>query len=141
MLGRTHLGTGILTSLLLCNGEAIPFCMVCLGSVLPDIDQGSSMIGKNVPLIPKLLKHRGLTHSLLFCLCCYFLTVWLCVGVAIHILFDMMTRNGVSLFYPHKGKIRLPLAKYVVTNGKFERIVFYAVYLCIVALLCKQYGI
>ena len=93
------------------------------------------MIGKNIPILPKLLKHRGFTHSLLFCLLMGFFNIWIGIGCLVHIVMDMMTRQGVELFYPYKNKIRFPLEKYVVTNGKFEKLLFYASYLFITYLL------
>jgi len=37
---------------------------VVVGSLLPDIDHSGSQLGKMVPLASILLKHRGVTHSL-----------------------------------------------------------------------------
>ena len=135
MIGKTHLGGGIVTSLLLCGGDVVSMCWLVFGSILPDIDHPGSMIGKNIPILPKLLKHRGFTHSLLFCLLMGFFNIWIGIGCLVHIVMDMMTRQGVELFYPYKNKIRFPLAKYVVTNGKFEKLLFYASYLFITYLL------
>ena len=135
MLGKTHLGGGIVTALLLCSGDIVSSIYVMFGSMLPDIDHPGSIIGKNVPLLPKLLKHRGMTHSILFCVIISFINIWLGIGCSVHVLMDMMTRQGVELFYPIKKKIRFPLAKYIVTNGLFEKILFYGCYLLIGYLL------
>ena len=139
MLGKTHLGGGILASLLFCGGDVVSSLFVVVGSILPDIDHPGSMVGKNVPLIPKLLNHRGLTHSISFCVMMSLLNAWLGIGVLVHIVMDMMTKNGVELFYPYKKRIRFPLAKYVVTNGNFEKVLFYLCYLCIAYLLYIRY--
>ena len=135
MLGKTHLGGGIVTSLLLCGGDVVSICWLIFGSILPDIDHPGSMIGKNVPLLPKILKHRGFTHSILFCILMFFINFWLCIGCVVHIIMDMMTKQGVELFYPNQSKIRFPLAKNVVTNGVFEKLIFGICYLLIVYLL------
>ena len=135
MLGKTHLGGGIVTSLLLCGSDVVSVCWLIFGSILPDIDHPGSMIGKNVPVLPKLLKHRGFTHSLLFCLLMGFFNMWVGIGCLVHIIMDMMTKQGVELLYPYKKKIRFPLAKNVVTNGIFEKLIFFICYLLIVYLL------
>lgn len=139
MLGKTHIGGGIVTSLLFCSNNVVAMCFVVIGSILPDIDHSGSMIGKNIPLLPKLFKHRGFTHSILFCILISFINIWLGIGCMVHIIMDMMTKQGVELFYPLKKKIRFPLAKYVVTNGIFEKIVFYGCYIIIVYLLYISY--
>ena len=135
MLGKTHIGGGIVTSLLLCGDDVVAMCFVAFGSILPDIDHPGSMIGKNIPLLPRLFKHRGFTHSILFCLITLLINIWICVGCLVHIIMDMLTKQGVELFYPLKSKIRFPLARYVVTNGIFEKMMFYVCYIIIFYLL------
>lgn len=125
------MGGGIAASLFLCGGDLVSCVCVALGSVLPDIDHPGSMVGKNVPLLPRLLRHRGVTHSLLFCVLASLVNGWLGVGCLVHIVMDMMTRQGVELFWPMKKKFRFPLAKCVVTNGWFEKILYYSCYLFI----------
>lgn len=135
MLGKTHIGGGIVTSLLLCGDDVVAMCFVVFGSILPDIDHPGSMIGKNVPLLPKLFRHRGFTHSLLFCLLTLLINIWVSIGCFVHIIMDMMTKHGVELFYPLKVKIRFPLTNYVKTNGLFEKFLFYSCYIIIFYLL------
>lgn len=135
MLGKTHIGGGIVTSLLLCGGDVVSMVYVVFGSILPDIDHPGSMIGKNTPIFPKLLKHRGFTHSILFCILMFLINFWVGIGCVVHIIMDMMTRQGVELFYPNHSKIRFPMAEYVVTDGKFEKVLFYLCYLFIAYLL------
>ena len=139
MLGKTHLGGGILMSLLLCKGDVVSSICLIVGSILPDIDHPRSIIGKNVPILPKLLKHRGFTHSIIFCVLISFFNVWLGIGSLVHIIMDMMTKQGVELFYPNKLKIRFPLVKNTVTNGLFEKVIFYSCYLLITYLLYKRF--
>lgn len=135
MLGKTHISGGIVTSLLLCGDDVTAMCFVTFGSILPDIDHPGSMIGKNVPLLPKLFQHRGFTHSILFCLLMSLVNIWICIGCLVHIIMDMMTKQGVELFYPLKSKIRFPLTNYVKTNGLFEKFLFYFSYIIIFYLL------
>lgn len=139
MLGKTHLAGGIITSLILCSNDVVSMGWLILGSVLPDIDHPGSIIGKNVPILPKMLKHRGFTHSILFCILCSFFNVWVGIGSLVHIVMDMMTKQGLQLLYPYKAKIRFPLAKNVVTNGFFEKVIFYGCYLLITYLLYLKF--
>lgn len=139
MLGRTHISGGIVTSLLFCGDDMSAIVFVVIGSILPDIDHPGSMIGKNIPLLPRLFKHRGFTHSILFCLLMSLVNMWICIGCFVHIIMDMMTKQGVELFYPLKSRIRFPLARYVVTNGIFEKMLLYVCYIIIFYLLYIRY--
>ena len=95
-----------------------------VGSLLPDIDEPQSYIGKKVKPISKAIKftagHRGLFHTLLMCFAfpfIYFLIndipqiqnfiniisyiiIGLPIGYLSHLLMDMMTVSGVPLFWP-----------------------------------------
>ena len=70
-----------------------------LGSLLPDIDEPISMIGRwfHLPV-----KHRGLTHTIL--LLCGLLKwpvfIWLILGCFLHIFWDSFSRMGVCWLYP-----------------------------------------
>ena len=123
MTGKTHLSFGIATSLLIC-GDVVSSIVLSVGSILPDIDSRNSLLGKTLPFIPKLIKHRTLTHSLIFLAICYFITFYLFIGCALHIFLDMLTKSGCQLFYPINLDVRLPFAKYIRTGGKFENILF-----------------
>lgn len=95
-----------------------------LGSVLPDIDETKSWIGRRSHGIAFLVKlifgHRGITHSgIALVLCIYgiilevhpFLTA-LSFGAASHILADLFSRGGIPLFYPFdKKRTSIPLYK------------------------------
>lgn len=98
-----------------------------LGSLLPDMDKKSSKIAKMGFFLR--LDHRGLTHSLLgffaFSLLALFFTktsfAWgFILGYGGHILEDMLTIQGVSLFYPRKRKIRFPLP--IKSGGLVEKL-------------------
>lgn len=123
MTGKTHLNSGIFASIILCP-DISSGLLLTFGSILPDVDHANSFLGKNFPLLSKIFKHRGFTHSFLFCILIGICNKWIAYGVLVHILFDLMTKNGAKLLYPLKFNIRFPLAKYVKTNGKFERILF-----------------
>ena len=91
------------------------------GSLISDIDMKGSYVSKRftitATLIGKRLRHRGFTHSLLFVGIIAFIgnkvvassndnIVFTCIfsgilsGVISHILLDLITKDGVELFYP-----------------------------------------
>ena len=91
------------------------------GSLLPDIDMRGSYISKRFPTIYKKigknLRHRSFTHSLIFLCFLSFLgelllqysdnnIVFFClitgiiIGTCSHICLDLITKEGVELFYP-----------------------------------------
>ena len=82
-----------------------------LGSLLPDIDHKKSFLGS---LLHLPIKHRTLTHSLLFLLLVSIiamqynlgLSIGLFLGIFSHILLDMAGKKskGVCLFYPSKKR-------------------------------------
>lgn len=93
----------------------------CAGSLLPDVDMKSSYISKTVPILHKMygkrFKHRGFTHSLL---ALFIMFVWsrvlialvegefgitlfvqgVFIGCVSHVVLDLFTKEGVSLFSP-----------------------------------------
>tara|TARA_B100000508_G_C11464650_1_gene280979 strand:+ start:2942 stop:4192 length:1251 start_codon:yes stop_codon:yes gene_type:complete len=109
--------TGIFASLWDINiFSDINLLMLCwFASLLPDIDHTKSPIGKLFYPIAKYLDkkfgHRTITHSLIFVF-----STWLIVksilpppfplifllGISSHLLFDMMTVQGVPLLYPFR---------------------------------------
>lgn len=98
---------------------------VVFGAIFPDIDEPHSYIGRRLYFVSEFLSlfihHRGITHTLLivgiYALIGYILyasfgfgdfTKSIVIGFLIgnigHILGDMMTKSGVSLFYPFSEK-------------------------------------
>jgi len=148
MMGRTHILFGLTLysglNLALSNRLAMSdqsFCLglVALGSLLPDIDDPRSWIGRKLwPVsmsLSSITRHRGPTHCLLACL-----AVFICLAVAYwfypkfalyyiafgfgyfsHILGDFLTKEGVPLFWPNKKRFRFPWA--FRTNSGMEQIV------------------
>lgn len=98
----------------------IGYCLVVLGSVLPDMDIESSWAGRRLPgkvwrlLTPKRSPHRGLTHSIwpqvLFFLCAIpeptRWMVFMFFGWATHCTMDMFSKAGRAWLYPF-GKYRV----------------------------------
>ena len=112
-----------------------------IGSPLPDIDLKNSQIGSLFPVTSTFIsthfKHRTLTHSLLsiflFLLLLSYapylnigqdfytlLITGLLVGHSSHIFLDLLTTQGVCLFYPWKKKIRIANFK---TGAKGEGVI------------------
>ncbi|MEG1254584.1 metal-dependent hydrolase [Clostridium sp.] len=111
-----------------------------MGALFPDIDLKSSYISKRYPFIAKYLgkkcRHRGFTHSLLFllllyllCLFLIFISQWniviiaLCYGFlfgyASHLFLDILTHQGIKLFFPVDLNIHILSFK---TNSAGEKI-------------------
>lgn len=103
---------------------------VALGTLLPDIDQPDSILGRFNPLA-KTLKHRTITHTLWAAI----LVTWLCwhfgnhqplwyglaLGYWAHLLEDFFSRESVPWLYPLVKK-KFHHWGYT-TGGWFEKIV------------------
>ncbi len=97
--------------------------VAALAALLPDVDTPSSVVGRWVPVLPRLLSHRGITHSLLalgllawglsvavgHCADGRWLAVAAWVGYASSIVGDMLTLDGVRLLWPLKLRVRVPI--------------------------------
>ena len=109
MRGSTHVTAGLAAALLMPNLSIPAMAALTLGSILPDIDHRDSLVGRHVPILPRLLKHRGVTHSLLFAVLCYGLYPPLGAGVLLHLLLDVLNPAGVALLWPWKKRISTPV--------------------------------
>lgn len=134
MTTPNHLTGGIVFTGLFCSffsvnifANPIFVSVTLIGSVIPDIDHTKSIIGKAFYPLAKYLSvnygHRTITHSLLFligiCLISVFIennfredfsvSTILFFSVFSHLLFDMVTLQGIPLFYPfYKNPCVLP---------------------------------
>ncbi|MCF7798741.1 metal-dependent hydrolase, partial [Candidatus Woesearchaeota archaeon] len=125
MQGRTHLLAGLLIGFFFFSfvdtilHSFIVLFLAVVGSLLPDIDTTTSLLGRRVKIIGFLFKHRGFFHSLLFAFLITLIVVELSspvfgmafgLGVFSHLLLDAITKEGLS-FWPiplHiKGYIRV----------------------------------
>lgn len=124
MLFYTHLlFTGFLVSCLrdfIPDGQALPFFIIALfATLLPDIDNRRSTIGKFFPIIGITTRHRGFFHTPLATL-----LFWLIVrffagpsmgsaflaGYLSHIALDSLSKQGIALFFPlTKRRLRGPI--------------------------------
>ena len=117
MKGTTHLAAGCLAASLIPGITAPAAAGLILGSVLPDIDSKKSLVGRHVPVLPRLLPHRTVTHGLAFMLLlgCFFSPLGM--GIGLHILMDMCTPEGVKLFWPFGRNCRIPGINHIMKSG------------------------
>ncbi|MEG1002581.1 MAG: metal-dependent hydrolase [Clostridium sp.] len=120
----------------------IYFYSANLGSLFPDIDMKSSFISKRHPFIAKhfgkRLRHRGITHSLIFLFTLFLLfkvlisissfnivvitiSYGFLFGYTSHLLLDLLTKEGIELFFPLKTNIKIFFIK---TGSKGEKIFY-----------------
>ena len=101
--------------------------MTCAAATVADIDVPSSLWGRTFKPISRAINrrfgHRTLTHSIFFTLASWAVVVGVCRSFSIegpyptvfllaycsHIIFDMMTVQGVPIFYPyHRSPCVIP---------------------------------
>ena len=131
MQGKTHWIIGVFAGLLVVEFFGAGYVAVLFaffGSLFPDIDSATSLLGRRVPLIGRVFTHRGFFHSIIALL----LFSWLIleafgnfagagflVGYLSHIILDMTTKAGVKV-HPLPLKISGPLKTGgVVDSGLF----------------------
>lgn len=121
-----------------------------IASLLPDIDHTQSILGKMFYPLAKYLDrkfgHRTITHSLLFLIISCFIvflidyhtkleSILLIFFFALlsHLLFDMMTVQGIPLFYPFKrNPCVIPADPQIrIKGGSSQEIVVFAFFLLI----------
>lgn len=117
MKGTTHLAVGACAALLLADQGVAAAAGLIAGSVLPDIDSSDSLVGRHLPIIPLLLPHRTITHSLLIAAAAWFISPYLSLGMLSHIMLDMLTPAGVSLLWPWGERIRVPVIHHLIPSG------------------------
>lgn len=151
MTGKTHITGGIAASLAFAQithyDPAVLLITGVVGSLLPDICHGGSKIGRLFPVLSKtinlLFGHRTFTHSLLFLFLMAALlqsfipnesvTAGILIGMASHLALDMVTKNGIKLFFPVNLTVRFPIT---ATTGGFAEFAVFA----ILSLLSVYFG-
>lgn len=151
MTGKTHIIGGISASLAYAYfSGSDPLILTGAGNVgalIPDICHGGSKIGRQLPILSKIINlifgHRSFTHSLLFLVIITFLmntflsyetvTAGLIVGMVSHYILDMGTRSGIQLFFPLDFRVRFPLT--TKTGSMVENLIF-----SLLALVSFYYG-
>ncbi|SDL95007.1 inner membrane protein [Bacillus sp. OK048] len=151
---KTHLATSIAVGAGLATVISFPFTVwylggISLGSLLPDIDEPRSFIGRKsfglADIVNKWYGHRGATHSLfawslLTILICFFnspFTLGLSLGYLFHIAGDYFSRSGVPLFMPITKK-RFKFFLTYKTSSTDELIIFYVAILTAITLTLNE---
>ncbi len=145
MIGRTHLLFGLLLGVLAVFFFDVNlwfFAAVLLGSLVPDLDEQRSILGRRVRIFSWLFEHRGICHSiffwalfaLLFFVVLGDLDVFLgfTIGFASHLLLDSLTRQGIVLF-PTKIRLR----GFLRSGGIFDYLIFYGCIVVIIVFIVK----
>ncbi|TYR81154.1 metal-dependent hydrolase [Priestia megaterium] len=150
---HTHIATSIAAGASVAVGTDVSFTFpyvagIVIGSLLPDIDEPNSYIGRRTFGLSKVIKsifgHRGITHSLLACGLIFYLyqlysnefMLGIACGYAFHIAGDFFSKRGVPLFSPIiKRKIKSPLT--YETGSPSETIIFYLAMVSCVYMLYK----
>ena len=141
MMYYTHLAFGLLTALLCLSFFEIHYkvlfiLIILLFSILPDIDEKKSKIGKKNKLLSGIINfifgHRGLIHSIYIPLILFIIFYNLNkeIGSAIllgyfsHLFMDALTKTGIRPLYPIINK---KINWFFKTNSFLEKILFLAI--------------
>ena len=135
MLIKTHIAASVFVVLLLwesITGKIAFTILLLFSTLLPDIDSSASYISRKIKPLNKifnfLTKHRGILHSMTFCI---ILTVIFAsfnqklalpffLGYSLHLAADSFTIAGIKPFWPSTKVIK----GFVRTGGLTERIIF-----------------
>jgi len=98
------------------SADPVLFIAVCFGALLPDLDSRDSLLGRLLPFLSRRVQasfgYRGGWHSLATGAVIAVLSVplipiagvqawyWLSLGFCSHILLDLLSPQGVMLFWP-----------------------------------------
>ncbi len=114
--------------------EPLALGLAALGGLLPDMDHPKSWVGKRLrpvsDMVAGVFGHRGITHSLLAVVGCWWLlrhqavpaefAAPVVVGYLSHLFGDLLTPGGLRLSWPFKGTWALPVCR---TGSAFEPLV------------------
>ena len=139
MRGKTHLlfaillGIFYLDSFRFSGNKLIFFVAIGLAGLIPDIDHPNSILGRKLKpisiIIHILFGHRKLFHSIFFIigvsLLAYlfvpFYLIPILIGLVSHIILDMISKEGIILFYPFNI---LNIKGLFKVGGIFESIIY-----------------
>lgn len=149
MLSRTHFVIGLLFVMAFVDSVSNPITFslaLIIASLIPDIDSPLSLLGKNKVFSPlqSIVSHRGLLHSLTLA---FLLSVLLSLifpsaalgfflGYAVHLFSDSFTIEGISPFWPLKGRLGWKLK----TGGYIENIFFVVISLVDILLIIRYFS-
>ncbi|MFC3040710.1 metal-dependent hydrolase [Virgibacillus xinjiangensis] len=150
----THLITSLATGTGVTIVSAVPFTFgyvigIMIGSLLPDIDEPQSFIGRRsfgvASVIKRTYGHRGITHSLfawlifsiVSCLIApNFFGIGLSLGYLFHIIGDLFSVSGVPLYKPFTDeRVKMPRRLTYRTSSQKEKIILSIFLLLLILLL------
>lgn len=109
--GTTHIGIAVFLYLCLFPFNLENLAGVIVGAILADIDTPYSILGR-YNIFAGIMKHRGLTHTLIGMLAFYWLVNSIfpnisdgfIFGYFTHLLSDSLTPMGIMWLYPYKKR-------------------------------------
>lgn len=133
MLIKTHLVLVLFLMLVFLphvTYKAVFFVVLLIASLIPDIDNAFSTLGKNriFRILQWITKHRGVWHSLTFCIVISIVLTFVYppsafpffLGYGMHLFVDSFTVEGIRPFWPLNSSI----SGKVTTGGKIEYLIF-----------------
>ena len=109
-------------------------------SMIPDIDNPSSKLGRNIKIFGYVFKHRGFFHSLPALLLFTWIfsrfissttTAAFFIGYFSHLLLDNLNYQGIYWLYP----LRFRIKGFTRTKSLFEKLFFYVNVIAVLGLL------
>jgi inner membrane protein len=141
---HTHIVTSLLMGAVAASQTSLSFTVsytagVVAGSLLPDIDEPNSYVGRRSfgmsSKVKEAFGHRGMTHSLLvwavIALVVAFespslFSIGFVLGYLFHIIEDFLSVQGVPLLWPFQTKrYKIPLYR---TGSVLENLMFYGAF-------------
>ena len=133
---RTHLTFALMLGLIFIgfvDNKILFIPIVLIASLMPDIDSTKSYIGNRWCFRPMqwFMKHRGMLHSLSFCILASLGISFLFpesafpffLGYSSHLMGDAITKEGIRPLWPFEGEIRGRIR----TGGRVEMILLLAI--------------
>ena len=121
MQGLTHAAVGAAVAMQVT--DSIPLTgVIVIGSLLPDIDKGNSLLGRYNPL-SFVIPHRTITHCLLFLRLGYLISLYLSIGILTHYILDMLNPDGIPLFWPVPFDMHIPVIGRLTSGGTVDWII------------------
>ena len=119
MLGRTHFIFGLLLGIIYYLAEAPLWVIffIPIASLLMDVDEKHSYVGKRFKIISWAFTHRGFFHSIWFVLLSWLiarelsstLATSILIAYSSHLLLDATSKAGIRVLWPLKWKIKGPI--------------------------------
>ncbi len=137
MMFQTHLVFSLFIGLYLMerfSNKYLFLIFLLVGSLLPDLDNPYSKLGRKVRPISGLIKfifgHRGIFHSLVagvlifvlfYVLGFKLIGAGLFAGFVLHLVLDGLTLKGINFLYPF---LKFKVSGFIKTGGILEWLVF-----------------